>query len=310
MSSGPAIHLSRVSKSYVIWRRLRRRAGRGVQDVTLEIPRGVIFGLLGLNGAGKTTTMKLLVGLLRPDAGRVAVLGGDPSDPAIREQIGFLPEFPYLPLQLDARTLLTAYGRMSGLAGRHLGNRVDAVLELAGLRLRSREPLREYSKGMLQRTALAQALLHDPAAVFADEPLSGLDPLAIREMREMLLRLKGAGVTICLNSHQIAEVERVCDQVGVMAAGRLVRSGPTGELLALAKVRRYRVTLLARAGTDWRTEDLEIDERGLPGVLARSRARGARILQILALRGSLEEALLDTIGRAGAAAPAGARRPS
>ncbi len=298
---GPsAIHLDRVSKSYTLWRRLRRRTGRGIEDVSLAVPPGIIFGLLGLNGAGKTTTMKLLVGLLRPDAGTVRVLGGAPGDPAVRARIGFLPELPYLPLQLDARTLLLAYGRMSGLAGRHLGNRVDAVLETARLRSRDREPLREFSKGMLQRVAMAQVLLHEPAAVFADEPLSGLDPEGIREMRELLLELKARGVTVCLNSHQIAEVERVCDRVAVMAAGRLVRTGTTGELLASAPVRRYRVTVLARAGRgNWEAAELETDERGLAPALARHRRRGDRILQILAVRGSLEEVLLETVRHAG-----------
>jgi ABC-2 type transport system ATP-binding protein len=239
------------------------------------------------------------VGLLRPDAGTVRVLGGSPADPATRARIGFLPEFPYLPLQLDARTLLTAYGRMSGLAGRHLENRVQAVLERIALRGREREPLREFSKGMLQRVAMGQVLLHEPDIVFADEPLSGLDPRGIREMRELLLELKADGLTVVLNSHQISEVERVCDRVGVMVDGRLVRSSPTGELLAAAKVRRYRVTILARVQAGWRAEDLEIGESGLPALLSRQRARGARILQILAVQGSLEEALLETIRHAG-----------
>lgn len=318
MTDRPAIHLAHVSKAYVIWRRLRRRLGRGVHDVSLTVPRGVIYGLLGLNGAGKTTTMKMLVGLLRPDAGRIRVLGGEPSDPGTRARIGFLPELPYLPLQLDARTVLTAYGRMSGLAGRHLSNRVQAVLERTGLTGRDREPLREFSKGMLQRTAMAQVLLHDPEIVFADEPLSGLDPKGIREMRELLLALKAAGLTVILNSHQISEVERVCDRVGVMVDGRLVRSGPTGELLASATVRRYRVTVLARTrnapgspagrGSAWHTQDFETDERALAPALARERARGARILQILAIQGSLEEALLETIRSAGPAPAPGAAR--
>jgi len=320
----PAVELEHVSKAYVIWRRLRRRLGRGVHDVSLTVPRGVIYGLLGLNGAGKTTTMKMLVCLLRPDAGRIRVLGGEPAEPGTRARMGFLPELPYLPLQLDARTVLTAYGRMSGLAGRHLDNRVGAVLERTGLAGRDREPLREFSKGMLQRTAMAQVLLHDPEIVFADEPLSGLDPKGIREMRELLLNLKAAGLTVILNSHQISEVERVCDRVGVMVDGRLVRSGSTGELLASATVRRYRVTVLARSrnapsspaghGSAWRTEDFETDERGLAPALARQRARGARILQILAIQGSLEEALLETIRGAGAAPrpapPGGTGRPA
>ena len=234
MTEAPAIELAHVTKAYTIWRRLRKRAGRGILDVSFTVPRGIIFGLLGLNGAGKTTTMKLLVGILRPDAGQVRVLGGDIGSPAVRSRIGFLPELPYLPLHLDARALLGHYGRMSGMAGVPLERRIAAVLETTGLRGQEREPMREYSKGMLQRVAMAQALLHGPEVVFADEPLSGLDPLGIREMRDLLLRLKAEGVTVCLNSHQIGEVERVCDRVGVLVAGRLVQEGTVPDLLRQA----------------------------------------------------------------------------
>jgi ABC-2 type transport system ATP-binding protein len=227
----PAFALDRVSRSYVVWRRLRRTVVPGVRDLTLSVPRGIIFGLLGLNGAGKTTTMKLLVGLLRPDRGRVSVLGGSVDDPAVRGRLGFLPEFPYLPLQLGAADLLAHYGRMSGLAGRHLDNRVAAVLALVGLDRGRREPLRTFSKGMLQRVAMAQALLHGPEAICVDEPMSGLDPAGVREMRDLLLRLRADGITILVNSHQIAEVERICDRVGMLAGGRLVREGAVSALV-------------------------------------------------------------------------------
>ena len=297
----PAFELDKVSKTYHLWRKLRRTPVAGVSGVSLSVPKGIIFGLLGLNGAGKTTTMKLLVGLLRPDSGQVRVLGGPVNDPAIRARTGFLPEMPYLPQMLTARELLRHYGRLSGLNGRHLANRVEAALEKAGIAKRSGDPLRFFSKGMLQRAAMAQVLLHAPEVVFVDEPLSGLDPLGISEMRSILEGLRREGVTVCLNSHQISEVERLCDRVGIMAGGKMVREGAVGELLALAGSRRYRVVILAkpvRGGSGWKIEEKEASESGLAALLAGERKRGARIMQILALQGSLEEVVLETIKNA------------
>ncbi|MEK7476700.1 MAG: ABC transporter ATP-binding protein [Candidatus Coatesbacteria bacterium] len=295
----PAFELDGVSKTYWLWRRLKKTAVPGVRDVRLAVPRGVIFGLLGLNGAGKTTAMKLLVGIMQPDAGAVRVLGGDVRDPQVRAKIGFLPELPYVPLQMGAAELLRCYGRMSGLAGKRLESRVAAALETAGLDRGRTEPLRTFSKGMLQRVALAQVLLHEPEVIFADEPMSGLDPAGVREMRELLMRLRDAGLTVCINSHQIAEVERLCDRVGVMAGGRLVREGTVGELLALAGTRRYRLVVLAKGAQDWEIGDLEVGEDELADTLQAQRSRGARVLQILAQQGSLEEVLLTTIRQAG-----------
>jgi ABC-2 type transport system ATP-binding protein len=297
-----AFELDKVSKTYHLWRRLRRTPVAGVSGVSLSVPKGIIFGLLGLNGAGKTTTMKLLVGLLRPDSGQVRVLGGPVGDPAIRSRTGFLPELPYLPQMLTARELLGHYGRLSGLSGRHLANRVEAALTSAGIVKRSGDPLKFFSKGMLQRAAMAQVLLHSPEVVFVDEPLSGLDPLGISEMRSILEGLRREGVTVCLNSHQISEVERLCDRIGIMAGGKMVREGAVGELLALAGSRRYRVVILAkpvRGGPGWKIEEKEASESGLAALLAGERKKGARILQILALQGSLEEVVLETIRNAG-----------
>ena len=294
-----AFELRNVNKTYHVWRALRRTVQVGVRDLTLAVPRGVVFGLLGLNGAGKTTAMRLLVGLLRPDAGEVSVLGGRVSDPAIRARIGYLPEMPYLPPQLSAPGLLRAYGRMNGLSGRRLDERVSRAMELAGVDPRRTDPLRFFSKGMRQRVAMAQVLLHEPEVVFVDEPMSGLDPRGIWEMRELLLNLKSAGMTVCLNSHQISEVERLCDRVGVMAGGRLVREAAVGEILSLAGSRRYRVTILVPSGDGHGIEDLEVEEADLEQTLAARRAGGARVLQILARQGSLEAALLKAIDEAG-----------
>lgn len=301
MTPSPAFELDKVSKTYHLWRRLRRTPVAGVSDVSLSVPRGIIFGLLGLNGAGKTTTMKLLVGLLRPDSGAVRVLGGVVSDSSVRARMGFLPEMPYLPQMLSARELLMHYGRLSGLSGRHLANRVESALEKAGITKRGGDPVKYFSKGMLQRAAMAQVLLHDPEVVFVDEPMSGLDPLGISEMRAILEGLRREGVTVCLNSHQISEVERLCDRIAIMAGGRLVREGAVGELLSTAGIRRYRVVILAkppRGETGWKIIEKEVSEPGLAPLLAGERRRGGRILQILALQGSLEEIVLETIKNA------------
>lgn len=302
MAGAPAFRLKRVSKKYHVWRRLRRIPQGGVADVSLAVESGIIFGLLGLNGAGKTTTMRLLVGLLSPDEGSVEVLGGTVMSPAVRRRIGYVPEMPYLPQQLHPAALLRRYGAMTGMGGRYLGNRVAAVLETVGLEKAAREPLRLFSKGMMQRCAVAQALLHGPEILFADEPMSGLDPEGVREMRELIVRLKSEGVTVVLNSHQIAEVERLCDRVGMMSKGRLVREGAVGEMLTLAKARVYRLTVLwpksgarRKKGKDWRIEDVFVSDRELAGTLAAQRKRGGKVLQIIAQRGSLEEILVETV---------------
>ncbi|MEK7767703.1 MAG: ABC transporter ATP-binding protein [bacterium] len=244
-----AFSLTSASKGYDVWRRLRRTRARGVDGVTLAVPRGCVFALLGLNGAGKTTAMRLLVGLLRPDRGTVRVLGGDPAaDPAIRARIGYLPELPYLPRQMTGRALLRHYGRMSGLAGRPLSNRVERALELTGIRERAGDPLHLCSKGQVQRVAMAQALLHEPDVLFLDEPLSGLDPRGIAEMRDLIARLKAAGATVCVNSHQIAEVERICDRAGILAEGRLAAEGSLGELRARSPAGSLEDAVLRAAG--------------------------------------------------------------
>ena len=171
-----AFELRGVSKDYKVWRRLRAVSRPAVRDFTLSVPRGIIFGLLGLNGAGKTTVMKLLAGILRPDRGTVLVLGHDAGEPAARVRVGFLPELPYLPLQLKARELLGLYGRLAGLSGRHLATEVGRVMALTGADAAGPDLLRFLSKGQLQRVAMAQVLLGRPEVIFVDEPMSGLDP--------------------------------------------------------------------------------------------------------------------------------------
>ena len=191
---------------------------------------GEIVGFLGTNGAGKTTTIKMITGLLRPDAGEVSVFGGDPSDPAVRARIGYMPEvatyYPYL----NARELLAFYGGICGLDAKSVRERTDSLLESVGLADAAKRPLRTYSKGMLQRAGIAQALLNDPDLLVLDEPFTGLDPLARIHFRELLRSLREKGKAVFFSSHELGETELLCDRVAIMKKGRCVYQGPVKDL--------------------------------------------------------------------------------
>jgi ABC-2 type transport system ATP-binding protein len=218
-----AAELKQVSKVY-----RRRHLGRltltpGVQEITLQIQSGEVFGLLGLNGAGKTTTIKLLIGLLFPTDGSVELFGQRlPNQNAMRE-IGYLPELPSFYKYLTAPELLQLYGRLSDLSDAEIKRRAPGVLEQVGLAMHQKKRLGEFSKGMLQRAGLAQALLHDPKLLVLDEPVTGLDPLGLKEMRLLLQAQNEAGKTIFFSSHIISEAEKLCHRVGVIHKGRLAR---------------------------------------------------------------------------------------
>ena len=210
-----------------------RRRVCALSQLDLTVHEGEVFGYLGPNGAGKTTTLKLLMGLLHPTSGKVRILGRPPGDVRIQQQVGFLPEQPSFYEYLTGRELLNFYGQLLGL---DRPTRRERVERLAGqLRIESALDLqlRKYSKGMLQRIGLAQALLNDPRLVLLDEPMSGLDPIGRREVRDLLLRLKSEGRTVFFSSHIIPDVEVVCDRVGILVGGRLVAQGPIDEILGV-----------------------------------------------------------------------------
>jgi ABC-2 type transport system ATP-binding protein len=224
------IVLEHVSKEY--------RAGLGVrkvlalEDLTLQVPQGEVFGFLGPNGAGKSTTIKTLLHLIRPTRGRATILGREVSDPEVRREVGFLPENPYFYDYLTAEELLRFGGRAAGLPASILAARIDLLLAKVGLHGARRRQLRTYSKGMVQRAGLALALVHDPQVVILDEPMSGLDPLGRKMVGDLIRELKAAGKTVFFSSHILNDVERFCDRAGIIVGGRLRRVDRLPALLA------------------------------------------------------------------------------
>ncbi len=226
-----AIDTENLTKDYALgfW---RKRPYRALDHLTLAVERGEIFGLLGPNGAGKTTTLKLLLQLVFPTSGRADILGRPAGDVAVRRRIGYLPENPYFYDHLTALELLEYFGRLLGLTSGERADRVPRLLDQVGLGAERRLPLRRYSKGMLQRVGLAQALLNEPEVVFLDEPMSGLDPIGRRMVRELILGLRDRGATVFFSSHILSDAEAVCSRVAILAGGRLVASERLTDLLA------------------------------------------------------------------------------
>jgi ABC-2 type transport system ATP-binding protein len=225
----PIISVQNLTKRYRSSAVSDRAALRGL---TLDVPPGEIYGFLGPNGAGKTTTIKLLLGLIRPTGGGGAVLGHPLGSVETRRRLGFLPESPYFYEYLRGDELLHYYGSLFRLPDRIRRGRVEELLRLVGLWEHRRLTVRKYSRGMLQRLGLAQALINDPDLVILDEPAGGLDPIGRREMRDILLHLRDRGKTVFLSSHILAEVETVCDRIAILNRGELVAVGRIGELLA------------------------------------------------------------------------------
>jgi len=225
----PAVEILGLEKTYSVgfW---RKRPKCALKPLDLTVEEGEIFGFLGPNGAGKTTTLKMLMGLVFPTGGSARILGMDVNDPAVKAQIGFLPEQPYFYDYLTAHELLDYYGRLSGVPGKDLSQRVDRVLERVGLRDIKGVQLRKFSKGMLQRVGIAQAILHEPKIVFFDEPMSGLDPMGRREVRDLMEQLKQEGKTVFFSTHILSDAEALCDRVAVIHLGELRAVGAVAEL--------------------------------------------------------------------------------
>ncbi len=224
-----AIEILGMEKTYSVgfWRKKPKCA---LKPLHLRVEEGEIFGFLGPNGAGKTTTLKLLMGLVFPTAGSARILGMEVNDPRMKAQIGFLPEQPYFYDYLTARELLNYYGQLSGMAPKERSRKIDAALQRVGVPDVGGVQLRKFSKGMLQRVGIAQAILHDPKLVFFDEPMSGLDPMGRREVRDLMEDLKQEGKTVFFSTHILSDAEALCDHVAIINKGELQGVGAVADL--------------------------------------------------------------------------------
>jgi ABC-2 type transport system ATP-binding protein len=226
-----AIETEGLSKDYLagFW---RPRPYRALDALTLQVEPGEVFGFLGPNGAGKSTTLKLLMQLIYPSSGSAKILGRPVGDLEVRRRIGFLAENPYYYDYLTAEEVLAYFARLFGYSGADVRTRVARILDDVGMAGQRRMRLRQLSKGLLQRVGLAQALINDPEVVFLDEPMSGLDPLGRRQVRDLILKLRARGCTVFFSSHILSDAETLCSRVGIMAQGRMVASGRISDLVA------------------------------------------------------------------------------
>src|ERR1700722_17769338 len=227
-----AIQIEGLTKDYPVsyWRPGKRRS---LDNLTLQVEEGEVFGFLGPNGAGKTTTLKLLMGLIFPTAGTARVRGHSIEDVRMHREIGYLPEQPYFYDYLTARELLDYYARFFGYGSAERRERVSGILDRVGLANSANVQLRKFSKGMLQRAGIAQAILHDPKVVFLDEPMSGLDPVGRREVREIITDLKKQGCTVFFSTHILSDAEMLCDRVAVLVGGKLQGVGAPSEIVSV-----------------------------------------------------------------------------
>ncbi|RLS78116.1 MAG: ABC transporter ATP-binding protein [Planctomycetota bacterium] len=271
-----------ISKSFRdFWLRPRVRA---VESLDLEIRRGEIYGLLGPNGSGKSTTIKMLLGLVAPTAGRIAVLGRRPRDVATKRHVGYLPEESYLYPFLSARETLDFYGRLFKIPARVRQERIDRLLEMVGLDAVGHRPVGEFSKGMQRRVGLAQSLINDPQLLILDEPTSGMDPVGARQIRDLIADLGRRGKTVLLCTHQLSDVEDLCDRVAIMFGGRIRAEDRCADLLREEGATTIHTPALAGPVTD-----------EIRALLAR---HGIGPVQVERPRRRLEEVFLEVVERA------------
>jgi ABC-2 type transport system ATP-binding protein len=304
--STPAIEITGLTKDYPVgfW---RKRMRRSLDNLTLQVEEGEVFGFLGPNGAGKTTTLKLLTGLIFPTSGTARVRGRSIDDVRMHRDIGYLPEQPYFYDYLTGRELLDYYARFSNYSATERRARVERFLGLVGLTSAGDVQLRKFSKGMLQRAGIAQAILHDPPVVFLDEPMSGLDPIGRREVRDIIHDLKHQGRTVFFSTHILSDAEMLCDRVAVLAGGKLQGVGAPNEIVAV-EVSGMEILFempagqplpqaLAKAVAIGPRYRLEVPEAELYYTLDRLRACEARILSITPIRPTLEDYFIRIVGR-------------
>jgi ABC-2 type transport system ATP-binding protein len=273
----------------------------------LEVKEGDLFGFIGPNGAGKSTAIKVLLGLLKADSGTAALMGRQAGTPASREGVGFLPEQPYFYDYLSGREFLHFYGRLSGLKGTDLKKRIDEVAQLAGIKPDAMDrKLRTYSKGMLQRAGLAQALLSRPRLVVLDEPMSGLDPLGRRDVRLLLQNLHAQGITVFYSSHVLSDVEAICTRLAMVVNGQIRRQGTVEQVLE-GEAEHYQVVLGAPvdakdlpqgAGTPVDARTIQCpDLAAQQALLQWSLAQGISVVSVSRNRHSLEDVLTEEVAK-------------
>jgi ABC-2 type transport system ATP-binding protein len=273
----PAVAVRGVTKVFPV--PFQRRSVVAVRELNLEVAAGQIYGLLGPNGSGKSTTLKIILGLVSPTRGTSEIFGRDSALAASREAVGFLPESPYFYKYLTGAETLRFYGKLCGLSGAQLRSRVEELLELVGLTSAKDRRLGGYSKGMLQRIGLAQALVQEPRLVVLDEPTAGVDPAGAREIRDLICDLKRRGITVLLSSHLLGHVQEICDRVGILANGLLVREGALSDLLA---IENQTDVVLENASPELLEE-----------IAALTAKSGARMLEQTRSRTSLERLFLE-----------------
>jgi ABC-2 type transport system ATP-binding protein len=303
--SSPAIEIENLTKDYPFGF-LHLKKKRSLEGLTMQVESGEVFGFLGPNGAGKSTTIKLLVGLIFPEAGTARILGKPISDIQMHRNIGYLPEQPYFYDYLTAAELLDYFARFHDLTAADRKERVGRMLKKVGLETAGKIQLRKYSKGMLQRVGLAQAILHDPQVVILDEPMSGLDPIGRREVRDIILELKRDGKTVMFSTHILSDAEMLCDRVGVIVSGKLRGVGAPGEMVGM-KAEGMEIlfelpasvtsaaAILAKATKTGDRYRMQVPEEKLYVALEELRGAGAKILSVAQVKPTLEEYFMHLI---------------
>jgi ABC-2 type transport system ATP-binding protein len=300
----PAIEIENLTKKYPFgFLNLKKKTS--LEGLTMKVEDGEVFGFLGPNGAGKSTTIKLLVGLIFPTAGTASILGESISNIDMHRHIGYLPEQPYFYDYLTAAELLDYFARIHDLKAAERRERVDRMLKKVGLETARKIQLRKYSKGMLQRVGLAQAILHDPRVVILDEPMSGLDPVGRREVRDIILELKREGKTILFSTHILSDAEMLCDRVGVIVGGKLRGVGKPEDIVGITTNAMEILFTYAGAATPGellskatKTGDryrMQVPEADLYPMIDQLRAAGAMILSVSQVKPSLEEYFMHLV---------------